>query len=90
MPLSTSKTPTQLPQSDVSEQQQQQPRLVYATTNKHNPQDTIEMTFVVTDENGSEHTIIAKNINASDLFYMTEEGRNWLSEQRPGKYRRVA
>jgi hypothetical protein len=89
MPLSTSKTVT--PLSEVSSEQQQQPKLLYATSNKHNAQDPIEMTFVVTEENGNERTVIAKNIDTSDLFYMTEEGQNWLSQQqRPSKARRIA
>ena len=87
MPLSSkssqsSSTSPQQRTQELAESQQQNPRLVYATSNKHDPNSPIEMTFVVTDENGAEKTVIAKDIESAELFYMTEEGQHWLQQSR--------
>lgn len=82
MPLQGQSGQQQSFSANVGEPQQHKPRLVYVTTNKHNPDALIEATFVATDENGNEKTIIVKDIDAAELFYQTSEGQNWLQQQK--------
>lgn len=69
-------------------------KLVYCTINK-NPETPVEMTFIVTDPQGDEHTHTVTGIDATrDLFLNTKEGqqaqREYQQQQKSWSQRRAA
>lgn len=81
MPLQSTGTSSSTSSSQNQEfQTEQQPRLLYATSNKQHADTPIEMAFAV-NENGQEKIITVRNVHSADLFYMTEEGNQWQQQQ---------